>query len=277
MTEQTPDTPTPVATLEEAQPEFRPKILGFLCNWCSYAGADLAGVSRLQMPPTLRVVRVLCSGSLDPEVVIAGLKTGSDGVIIMGCHPGDCHYLSGNYEALRKYKMMKKILEYTDFDAERLHLEWVSASEGIRFQEVITDFTKKITDLGPNPIRKKDENAQKLKNQLDAVIHATAQFRLRSIVGREKKITELGNAYGEMYPEEDLEKVKDEIFRDEYIRSNIILNVSDGPKTVEEMSEEIGLPSEVIFHHVARLWKKQVILPSGHRDVSPTYVLAGGE
>jgi coenzyme F420-reducing hydrogenase delta subunit len=259
------------------QPAFRPKILGFLCNWCSYAGADLAGVSRLQMPPTLRVVRVLCSGSLDPEVVLTGLKTGSDGVIIMGCHPGDCHYLSGNYEALRKYNMMKKILEFTDFDPERLHLEWVSASEGIRFQKVITDFTEKITALGPNPIRKKDEKAQKLKNQLDAVIHATSQFRLRSIVGREKKITEMGNAYGEMYPQEELDKVEDQIFRDEYIRSNIVLNVTDRPKTVEEMAEDIGLPTEIIFQHVARLWKKQIILPSGHKDVSTMYVLAGGE
>jgi F420-non-reducing hydrogenase iron-sulfur subunit len=229
------------------------------------------------MPPTLRVVRVMCSGSLDPEIVLSGLKAGSDGVIIMGCHLGDCHYLSGNYETLRKYDMMKRMLALSDFNEDRLHLEWVSASEGIRFQQVITEFTEKISKLGPSPIRNKDDNAEKLKAQIDAISHAASQFRLRSVVGREKKITDIGNAYGENYPIEDWEKVKDQIFEDEYIRSNIILNVSDKPKTVEEISEAIGFPTEVVFHHVARLWKKQVILPSGHKELSPMYVLAGGE
>jgi coenzyme F420-reducing hydrogenase delta subunit len=256
------------------EPKLR--ILGFLCNWCSYAGADLAGVSRLQMPPFLRVVRVMCSGSLDPQIVLTGLKTGADGVIIMGCHPGDCHYLTGNYEALRKYDMMKKTLGFTDIDPERLHLEWVSASEGIRFQKVITDFTEKIQALGPSPIRKNDEQAQKMISQLDALIHATSTFRLRSIIGREKKLVEIGNVYGDKYPMEQLDDIKDEIFDDEYIRSNIILTVEDGPKTVEEIAQEIGCPTDKVFKHVARLWKKQIILPHGHKEHSPTYIKAGG-
>ena len=142
------------------------RIIGFLCNWCSYAGADLAGVSRLQMPPFLRVVRVMCSGSLDPQVVITAFKGGADGAIIMGCHPGDCHYLSGNYEALRKYKVLKKLLALTDFETDRLHLEWVSASEGGRFQKVITDFTAVIKELGTNPVRNTDDHANKIQSQL---------------------------------------------------------------------------------------------------------------
>ncbi len=252
------------------------RILGFLCNWCSYAGADLAGVSRLQIPPLLRVVRVMCSGSVDPRVVLTALKEGADGVIIMGCHPGDCHYLSGNYEALRKYEMLKELLSFTDLGQDRLHLEWVSASEGIRFQEVVTDFTVKIKELGSSPVRKKDEEAKKINAQLNAIIHATSEFRLRSLIGREKKLTEIGNAYGEKYSQEEIDKIKSQILKEEYIRSNIILTVEEGPKTVEEMAQKLGWNTETVFKHVARLWKKQIILPSGHKELSPTYVKAGG-
>jgi F420-non-reducing hydrogenase iron-sulfur subunit len=255
--------------------EFKPKIVGFLCNWCSYAGADLAGVSRLQMPSTLRVIRVMCSGSLDPEIIVEALKGGTDGVIIMGCHIGDCHYISGNYETLRKYRLLKKILKHTDTDVDRLHLEWVSASEGQRFQEVITDFTNRIKGLGPSPLRKKDENAKLLIEQLDAAAHAVSQFRLRSLFGREKKIVDEGNAYGEKLPKEEIEELEDQMIEEEFIRSNIILQVLSEAKTVEEISENIHVPKDVVFQHVARLWKKQVILPAGHKDLSPTYIKAG--
>jgi coenzyme F420-reducing hydrogenase delta subunit len=228
------------------------------------------------MPPLLRVVRVMCSGSLDPPVVMTALKEGTDGVMIMGCHPGDCHYISGNYEALRKYKMLKKLMSFTDMEPQRLHLEWVSASEGMRFQEIITDYTAQIKELGPNPIRKKDEEADRIIGQLDAIIHATQQFRLRSIIGREKKVTELGNAYGEKISQEEIHEIEDQIIEDEYIRSNIILSVEKEAKTVEEMAENIGFPTEVVFSHVARLWKKQIILPFGSEGLSPTYIKAGG-
>jgi F420-non-reducing hydrogenase iron-sulfur subunit len=260
---------------EEVKSEFKPKIVGFLCNWCSYAGADLAGVSRLQMPPTLRVIRVMCSGSLDPEIIVEALKGGADGIIIMGCHIGDCHYISGNYETLRKYRLLKKILKYTKMDVNRLHLEWVSASEGQRFQEVITDFTNRIKGLGPSPLRKKDEDAKKITEELDATANAVSQFRLRSLFGREKKVMDTGNAYGEKLSKEEIEEVEDQIIKEEFIRSNIIMKVQSEAKTVEEISEDIGVPTEIVFQHVARLWKKQVILPAGHKDLSPTYIKAG--
>jgi coenzyme F420-reducing hydrogenase delta subunit len=218
----------------------------------------------------------MCSGSLDPQVITTAFKGGADGAIIMGCHPGDCHYLSGNYEALRKYKVLKKLLALTDFEADRLHLEWVSASEGSRFQKVITDFTTVIKELGPNPVRNTDDKANKIQSQLDAVIHAVTQFRLRSVVGREKKVTELGNAYGETFSQEEIDEIKDQIIEDEYIRSNILLMLRKGEGTVEEISDRIGVPTDVVFRHVARLWKKQIILPAGHREASPTYLVAGG-
>jgi len=133
--------------------EFEPKIVGFLCNWCAYAGADLAGVSRIQYPPNLRVVRVMCSGRIDPAFILEAFRSGADGVLVAGCHPGDCHYISGNFKAYRRILMLKKILEQFGLEPERLRLEWVSASEGDRFATVIKDLVKEVKKLGPSPLR----------------------------------------------------------------------------------------------------------------------------
>jgi len=133
--------------------EFEPRIIGFLCNWCSYAGADLAGVSRIQYPPTLRIVRVMCSGRVDPAFIIEAFRSGADGVLVAGCHPGDCHYLTGNYKTQRRVAMLKRLLEQLGLEPERLRLEWVSASEGDRFATVIKDLTEEIKKLGPSPLR----------------------------------------------------------------------------------------------------------------------------
>lgn len=129
--------------------DFEPKIIGFLCNWCSYAGADLAGISRLQYPPNLRVVRVMCSGRIEPAFVLQAFQEGADGVLIAGCHPGDCHYNHGNYNTLRRFPLLVKILEQFGVPAERVRLEWVSAAEGIIFAQVVTEFTEQIRRLGP--------------------------------------------------------------------------------------------------------------------------------
>ena len=133
--------------------EFNPKIIAFLCNWCSYAGADLAGVSRIQYPPTIRVVRVMCSGRINPAFIFDAFKNGADGVLVAGCHPGDCHYLSGNYKAQRRVLLVKKVLEGFGLKPERLRLEWVSASEGDRFASIVKDMTEELRKLGPNPIK----------------------------------------------------------------------------------------------------------------------------
>ena len=134
--------------------EFRPKIVGFLCNWCAYAGADLAGVSRIQYPPTVRVIRVMCSGRIEPAFILEAFKDGADGVLVAGCHlPADCHYLSGNFKALRRVMLLKKLLPQFGIEPERLRVEWVSASEGDRFATVIKDMTKEIKKLGPSPLR----------------------------------------------------------------------------------------------------------------------------
>jgi F420-non-reducing hydrogenase iron-sulfur subunit len=129
--------------------KFEPNIIGFLCNWCSYAGADLAGTSRIQYPPNLKAIRVMCSGRVNPIFVINALQQGADGVLIGGCHPGDCHYERGNYLARRRIAVLKNMLEYAGIDPRRVRMTWVSAAEGNKFAEVVTEVTEDIKKLGP--------------------------------------------------------------------------------------------------------------------------------
>ncbi len=133
--------------------EFEPKIIAFLCNWCSYAGADLAGTSRMQYPTNVRIIRLMCSGALDPLYVFKALLGGADGILIGGCHPGDCHYTNGNYKARRRVALLKKILKELGLEDDRVWLRWISASEGGRFMTTIKEITAEIKKKGPNPLR----------------------------------------------------------------------------------------------------------------------------
>jgi F420-non-reducing hydrogenase iron-sulfur subunit len=128
---------------------FEPRIIGILCNWCSYTGADLAGTSRMKYLPNVRVIRVMCSGRMDPVLVLKAFQQGADGVLLAGCHPGDCHYQSGNMKTLRRIPLLKRMLAQFGLEPERLRLEWISASEGVRYQEVVNEFVEQIRALGP--------------------------------------------------------------------------------------------------------------------------------
>ena len=133
---------------------FEPKIIGFLCNWCSYSGADLAGVSRLKSSPNIRIIRTMCSGRVDPSFITRAFELGADGVLISGCHYGDCHYLEGNYKTMRRVEMMKLVLKNFGIDPRRLRLEWISASEAEKYAKVSVEFTEEIRELGPFKIIK---------------------------------------------------------------------------------------------------------------------------
>ena len=132
---------------------FEPLIVALCCNWCSYAGADLAGVSRIQYPPNIRIIRVMCSGMVHPNIVIDALTKGADGVLMCGCHPGDCHYLEGNLKAEARAEAIQLMLQDFGIEEERYRLEWVSASEGGRFAQVVTEMTEQIKQLGPSPYK----------------------------------------------------------------------------------------------------------------------------
>jgi F420-non-reducing hydrogenase iron-sulfur subunit len=133
--------------------EFNPTIVSFLCNWCSYTGADLAGTSRMKYSPNVRVIRVMCSGRVDPTFVLTAFQEGADGVMICGCHPGDCHYHEGNYKCLRRYHLLQKYIQQMGIHSDRLRLAWISASEGKQFAQLADEMTEAVTALGPCKIK----------------------------------------------------------------------------------------------------------------------------
>jgi F420-non-reducing hydrogenase iron-sulfur subunit len=143
---------------------FEPKIVAFCCNWCSYAGADLAGTSRIQYSPNIRVIRVMCSGRVNPLFVIKALSIGADGVLVLGCHPGDCHYIEGNYKTMRRVPLLKKMMKQLGIEEERVRLEWVSASEAAKFAEVTNNFTQTIRNLGPSSLGNLKQSSKEVKH-----------------------------------------------------------------------------------------------------------------
>jgi len=133
--------------------EFQPTIIAFLCNWCSYTGADLAGTSRMKYAPNIRIIRVMCSGRVDPTFVLKSFREGAGGVLICGCHPGDCHYHEGNYKCLRRFQLLQKYIRQMGIHPDRLRLEWISASEGKQFAQLVDIMTERIAQLGPFPVK----------------------------------------------------------------------------------------------------------------------------
>ena len=227
---------------------FEPKILGFLCNWCSYAGADLAGVSRFQYPTNIRVIRIMCSGRVDPKFIFKALQIGIDGVIVMGCHLGDCHYIEGNYEAVKKFNMVKRFLSFINLD-NRVRLEWVSASEGKRFTEVVKDFTNQIKELGPSPLSG-DNRDNILLEKLIALESAADSDRIRALVGRQRKVTEEENVYGEKVSLEKFKKIFNSAIKDEFERHQILLSLEKDSKSVKDLAIELNIESSVVLEHV---------------------------
>ena len=190
--------------------EFKPRILGFLCNWCCYAGADLCGVSRFQYPPHIRVIRLMCSGRVDLAFILRAFSNGTDGVFIGGCWLGECHYITeGNYNALSTMHLCRKLLEHIGVNPERLRLEWVSASEGIRFAEVMNDFARKLKKLGPlGKGEGIDEN--ELKSKLEAVTKLIPYIKL---VNREKLALHFDQEeeYNELFTSDEVDRLLREV------------------------------------------------------------------
>ena len=251
--------------------EFEPKIIGFLCNWCSYAGADLAGVSRIQYPPNIRVIRVMCSGRVDPVIVLEMFANGADGVMVMGCHPGECHYLEGNLYAERRIKMLKKLMVCAGLEPERLRLEWVSAAEGSRFANMVKDFTIQLRSLGPSPLAsgKPDEL---ILASIRAAERAAGTSRLRMLVGREKKLAEEENVYGEKVTQEEFDELMEESVKEEHLRSRIYLLAKDKSMSVKELAKHLGVDTRVVLRHIVFLRRKGLLAMDRIEGSSPLYV-----
>ena len=238
------------------------KIIGFMCNWCCYAGADLAGVSRFRYPPNIRIIRVMCSGRVDPEIILDSFLYGADGVFIGGCHLGDCHYVEGNYYAEKKIEMARRLLKEAGVEPERLRLEWVSASEGERFAATISEFTEEIKEMGRIELD---------KEEMEAVCMAAADYRLRILATKERELLEEGNKYGEVFTQHEMDRLLDDMVRDEYEAKRILLKLKK-PMSVKEISSELNWEPNVVFRHILDLKRHERIELHEIRDNTPTYV-----
>ena len=250
--------------------EFEPKIIGFLCNWCSYAGADLAGVSRIQYPPNIRIIRVMCSGRVDPVIVLEMFVSGADGVIVTGCHPGDCHYVAGNLYEERKIKMLKKLIALTGLELGRLRLEWVSAAEGQRFAQVVTEFTEQIRKLGPSLVSGEKPNQQIFEN-LQAAKNAAAGFKLRVLVGRELELTEKSNVYQEKLSQEEFDSMLDEIVEAEFIQHKIHLLTRTKPLPVKVLAEAVEMKPAAVLRQIVDMRRRNMIALDHIEGTTPFY------
>jgi F420-non-reducing hydrogenase iron-sulfur subunit len=254
---------------------FEPKIIGFLCNWCSYAGADLCGVSRYQYPANVRPVRVMCSTRISPHLVLDIFKAGADGILLGGCHLNDCHYISGNFYTEKRVRLMWKLLEDAGVDPKRLRLEWVSASEGEKFSKVVTEFTETIRNLGPIQV-KKDEA---LRSRVAAADEASDTFRLRALVGKELGLEKTGNVYGNKLEQTELEKLIDSATKEEFERALILELSKDKPRSVKDLGKMMEVPTDRVLRHIVVLRQKNLLSMDHPEGFTPTYktIIIGGE
>lgn len=254
--------------------EFEPKILGFLCNWCSYAGADLAGVSRYQYPPNIRIVRVMCSTRVSPHVILEVFKAGADGVMVGGCHIGDCHYITGNYYTERRVKLTRELMKLAGLEPERLRLEWVSASEGEKFANVVADFVKHVKEMGPSPVKRDEKRMRRLL----AAANAAKVFRLKLLSGKELKLTTEGNVYGEKIEQQRMDAMLKTAAEREFNRALILELTREKALTVRELAEEMGENPEIVLDDIVALRSKNLISLNRIEGTSPRYrsIIAGG-
>jgi len=255
--------------------EWEPKIIGFLCNWCSYAGADLCGVSRYQYPTNVRAVRVMCSTRISPHLVLDLFTAGADGILLGGCHLNDCHYISGNFYTEKRARLMWKLLEDAGVEPQRLRLEWVSASEGEKFSKVVTEFTENIRKLGPSKVKKDAV----LKSKVAAADSASETFRLRALVGKELNLEKTGNVYGNKLEQAELEKLIDIATKDEFERSLILELSKDKPRSVKELGKIMEVPTDRVLRHIVVLRQKNMLSMDHPEGFTPTYktIVIGGE
>jgi coenzyme F420-reducing hydrogenase delta subunit len=247
---------------------FEPKILSFLCNWCAYAGADLAGISRFQYPPNTRVIRVMCSGRVDPVFIPEAFLAGFDGTMLLGCHPGDCHYLTGNFQAEKKIHLTRKLFEMAGVGSERILLDWVSAGEGERFAQVVDRFVETIRQIGPFDLDEAN------KGKLRAIRASLDGEKIRWMVGKGPELLEKENVYGERLAKEKIEGVIEETIRDEFIKNRIMLLVESKPLPATEISDTLNLKlKDTLSYLVSLVGEGRLGFDPSEEGRVPKYVL----
>lgn len=231
--------------------DFEPLIVAFLCNWCSYAGADFAGVSRYQYPTSIRIIKVMCSGRVDPFLVFEAFRERADGVLVAGCHPGDCHYIAGNLEAQHKMKYVGRAIEKSRIPVQRFRFIWISASEGKLFAETVTEFTEELKKLGP--ISEEAIDGVPTMDKIAAAENEFLDFTVRWMIGKEKTLLDEGNIYGEKLDPDHLTKIISEVVDTKYLKFLILRLIKNVPLSVLELSEKLEVKQDEIFDCLMQL------------------------
>jgi heterodisulfide reductase subunit A len=245
---------------EEERIAIRPRLLAFSCNWCSYAGADMAGVSRFQYPPNAKLVRVMCSGRIDPWMMIEPFFHNADGVLVTGCHIGDCHYVIGNYHAEMRVKFVKKLLAYAGIDPRRLKLGWISAAEGQKFKELIESSVKEVHELGPFELEKHYDALLMVRE----VVHNP---RLRWIIG---KVAELSRSV--KLDEKELDAFFEELITNEITAKKVTALLESGEQTIEGIAERLSLPVQDVLMYLAPLMDRGTVQMSKMEGKKPFFI-----
>ncbi len=246
---------------------FEPKILSFLCNWCAYAGADLAGISRFQYPPNTRTIRVMCSGRIDPAFIPRAFLAGFDGVMILGCHPGDCHYLSGNLQAERKMTLTRSLLAQEGIQDERLMLDWVSAGEGQRFAQLMGSLIAKIRALGPLSL------SSGMEEKLRVMLMSLEGEKIRWVMGKCPQLLESENVYGEFTEPAKVQEVLEQTVREELHKNHILVLLETGSLAAGDISDKLHLPlKETLSYLVSLVGEGRIVFDPAEESHYPRYV-----
>jgi len=249
---------------------FKPRIIGFVCNWSLPEEVNIESTIRIHGYPKIRIVRVMCIGRIDPAIALETFAQGADGVLIIGCHPPDCHYIEGNLQAERKIKMLKKLISLTGLEPERLQLGWAYASEDERFAKIINDFRNQVTILGPSPLVRERPDTDILLN-IKAAKAAAEDFRLRDLVGRERELTERENIYGVKVSQEEFDSLLHEIIEAEFIRNKIHLLTKEKPMSVKEIAAIINMKPALVLRHIVNMRRKGMITLDQVEKRNPLY------
>jgi len=245
---------------------FEPKIVAFLCNWCSYAGADMAGISRIQYKPNIRVVRVMCSGRVNPVFIFEAFLCGFDGVLVLGCHPGDCHYLVGNYQAEKVIKRIEKLMEIAEISPQRLYLDWVSAAEGARFAQIVNSFIERIRQEGPL------SRDVRFLQRLEAAKLTVGKERVRWLLGNERNLIEKGNIFGEEISHAEFDALANETIREEFVKSWLLLNLDGKPTSARELATILCLQVQEVFTYLVDLMEEGEVSLHSFEERIPKYI-----
>lgn len=231
----------------------------------------MAGVSRIQYSTNIGVVRVMCSSSIDPVVLVEAMIRGADGVLVAGCHPGDCHYDTGNLLAERRVRVVHKLLGKCGLDPQRIRLEWVSASEGMRFAEVVDNFVEVVKEFGPNPVAG-DQPDLDILERLYIARDVLGDFRINLLVNKERQIEDVSNVYGDTIPKEQMDELLNTATSEEFSRFNLLTLARDTPISVQQMADRTGLLEEDVLDHIVVLMDRGLLKVDRVDDGSPLYL-----